>query len=230
MIRLEKVNAKTFDAVIGMKLSKEQSEYVAPNVASLAEAWLCYDNARPMAILNDEEVVGFIMLDYDLDERSVGIWRLLIDNKYQHKGFGRKALEIVIDMARKDENIDIMYLDYVPGNEVARRLYTSLGFRENGKIVDDEIVMTLPLTDNPKIGIVKADEDDISEILDEVKEQEDTKLASLTEDILEDLIDEDKLYRITLLTQNIGLSWDDDVIMYQEYKNLYLAAYSKIVK
>lgn len=164
MVKLERVNARTFRKVADMKLSAEQSKFVAPNVVSLAQVWLYYNDALPLAVCDGEEVVGFLMLDVDEDERTIGVWRFMTATEHQHKGYGRGALEAAVQMARQGGKFDLMHLDYVSGNEHARRLYKSIGFCENGEVEDGEIVMTMRLTDEPKIGMLIADEDDFEQI------------------------------------------------------------------
>lgn len=145
MIKLEPVTKHTFQAIIDMKLPPEQGCFVAPNVASLALAWLYPQEARPYAVCNDHDVVGFMMLDWDEGERSVGIWRFMIAAEYQHKGYGRKAMIAAIEIVRSTGKFDLMHLNCVPGNQAAYQLYLSLGFRENGEVEDGELVMTMQL-------------------------------------------------------------------------------------
>lgn len=145
MIYIEKVNKKTFFPVIDMKVSQEQEQFVASNIMSLAQAWLYHENARPLVIMNDDEPVGFMMLDWDEKEKTVGIWRMMIDIKHQGKGYGKHALQAIIDQVKKENKFDKMYLSIIPENEVARKLYKSLGFNETGEIDDGEEIMVLPL-------------------------------------------------------------------------------------
>ena len=86
MVSLKEINEDNFRAVVGMKLEGEQSKYVASNVYSLAQAWL-YPEAKPYAIYKEEEIVGFMMLDWDEKERECGIWRFMITNDQQGKGY-----------------------------------------------------------------------------------------------------------------------------------------------
>lgn len=188
MIRLDKIDSKSFYKIINMKLPEEQSRFVASNVVSLAQAWLYTDNARPYAICNDDEVVGFLMLDWDEEERTVGIWRLMIAFEHQNKGYGRAAVKAAVDLARSSDKIDLVYTSYVPTNEVARNLYYSFGLRENGKKDDDELFMTLPLTTHPKVGMLTADEEDKDDILEVIRYEK-----SLEHSIPKSMQDEAKL-------------------------------------
>lgn len=147
MVRLEKVSEETFLPVARLKVSPEQEKWVSSNLVSLAQAWLYYDKAKPFAILDEETVVGFLMLDWDEAERTVGIWRMMIGQDHQRKGYGRAALAEALRMVRETGKFDLMHLSYVPGNTAARELYYSMGFRETGEEEEGEIIMTLPLTE-----------------------------------------------------------------------------------
>lgn len=143
MITLEPVSERTFDKIIAMELPPEQRAFVAPNVKSLAQAWLYSSEARPYAICSDGEPVGFIMFDWEDDEHIAGIWRFMIAPEYQRRGYGREALRLAVELARTSGTIDVMALSYLPGNEYARNMYYSVGFRETGEIDDGEIMMRL---------------------------------------------------------------------------------------
>lgn len=145
MVTLKEVNEKNFRAIIGMKLNEEQSKYVSSNEYSLAQAWLYPEKAKPYAIYNDEEIIGFMMLDWDEKEHECGIWRFMIADNQQGKGYGRKALEYAINIIKETGKFDYVSLDYVPGNVVGKHLYESMGFIETGEIENDEIVMKLDL-------------------------------------------------------------------------------------
>lgn len=221
MIRLEKVNEKNFGKILDMKLPEEQNRFVAPNIVSMAQAWLYYDEARPYAVMNDEEVVGFMMLDWDNEERTVGIWRFMIAFEEQKKGYGRATMQAVIDMVRKDKNIDSMHLDYVKGNTVARELYYSFGFRENGKMEGEEIIMTLKLTDTPKVGMLIADEDDMDDFMELIQEANERKeeIPDLfkTKESLSALVEEKKVKRLTIYGDTIGLAVNDVLFVPEKF-------------
>lgn len=145
MVSLKEVNESNFRAVVGMKLEEEQSKYVASNVYSIAQAWLYPDEAKPFAIYNDEEVIGFMMLDWDEKARECSIWRFMIASNQQGKGYGRKALAYALHIINETGKFDSVTLDYVPGNVVGQHLYESIGFIETGEIDEGEIVMKLDL-------------------------------------------------------------------------------------
>ena len=146
MVSLKEINENNFRTIVGMELNEEQSKYVASNVYSLAQAWLYPEKAKPYAIYNDEEAIGFMMLDWDEKERECAIWRFMITSNKQGKGYGRSALEYVLNLIIQSEKFDYVFLDYVPDNVVGKHLYESMGFIETGEIEEGEIVMRLDLT------------------------------------------------------------------------------------
>ena len=142
MIRLDQINEKNFRTVINMKLP-EEPRFVAPNVVSLAQAWLYHDHARPFAICDDETVVGFLMLYWNEEKGEAGLWRLRIAPEYQGKGYGTQAVQLAVNMVRESHLFSAMHVDYVPGNDNARHIYAKLGFAETGEINEGEIEMKL---------------------------------------------------------------------------------------
>jgi len=144
MIRLVEINEDNFRAVIDMRLPPEP-KFVAPNVVSLAQAWLYHDHARPFAICNDDMLVGFLMLYWNEEERQVGLWRLMIATEHQGKGYGTQAVQRAVEMARNSRLFDSIHLDYAPGNDIARHVYSKLGFAETGGMDEGEIEMKLNL-------------------------------------------------------------------------------------
>ena len=86
MINFRAITEENFDAIIRMKRPDNEG-FVASNAYSLAQAWLYRDNndVYPFAIYNDEEPVGFMMLDEDLEERYLVIWRVMFPEEYQNK-------------------------------------------------------------------------------------------------------------------------------------------------
>ena len=146
MINFRQITEENFKSVIEMK-RPETEHYVAPNAISLAQAWLYRENndVYPFAIYNDDTMVGFMMLDEDLEERCLTIWRIMFPDEHMNKGYGTEAIKLIIKLARDSKKYDSMTLDYVQGNEIARHVYEKIGFRPTGEISNGEIVMKLNL-------------------------------------------------------------------------------------
>jgi diamine N-acetyltransferase len=149
-VSLREITSETVGEVIALAVSPEQQEFVAPNATSLAEA-LFSEEAWYRAIYADETLVGFVML-YDETLRAtppevpnVGLWRLMIDQRYQRQGIGREVIRQVIEHVRQRPNVNSFFTSYVPGEGGPESFYLSLGFRPNGEVEDGEIVLVYPL-------------------------------------------------------------------------------------
>lgn len=144
-MELRAITEQNYQKILDLSTGAGQEEFVARNVRSLAQAWVFRDRARPYALYEGEEPVGFIMFDWRPEKKWVEIWRLMIDHRFQGKGYGRRAMELALEKIRRAGLFCRVQLYYVPGNEKARALYRSLGFGETGSTLDGEIQMELIL-------------------------------------------------------------------------------------
>ena len=138
-VTLREIDLDNFKDVISLNVEK----YCASNLYSLAQAKV-FPEAVPLAIYNDDKPVGFVMYGISpSDNNEYWIFRFMIDEKYQKNGFGRKALEIVIDTIKRDKTHNKIKISTNPENMIARKLYAELGFYETGELHDDEALMIL---------------------------------------------------------------------------------------
>lgn len=143
-ICLRPVTQDNFRACIALDVDEDQRDLVAPNVYSLAQArvnehltpWAIYDRAvLGQEIGSDDPMVGFCMVQ-DLD--GVGfVMRLMVDRRWQRRGYGRATMEEVIRRWKATPGIELIATSVRRGNEAAETLYRSLGFVDN-PMVDDE--------------------------------------------------------------------------------------------
>lgn len=69
----------------------------------------------------------------------------MIGAQHQGRGYGRRAMELVIEEARSDRATEVT-LSVVPGEHSARHFYAGLGFAETGEEDEGEVVMRLDLS------------------------------------------------------------------------------------
>jgi diamine N-acetyltransferase len=72
------------------------------------------------------------------------LWRLLIDERFQGRGYGREVLREVVDLIRAEGATELL-TSYVPGDDGPAGFYEKLGFRPTGDIDEGEIVIRLPI-------------------------------------------------------------------------------------
>ena len=149
MVELRKITKDNYIECLDLKVSEEQKNFVASNVYSLAQAWIFYDTAYPFAIYADNKMVGFVMMGYYTEKELYSIWRFMIDERYQKKGYGMTALKLSIEYLIDEFHVKDIYLSLEPTNTVAEKLYRSVGFIRTGEIEEDgEVVMNLTVKDN----------------------------------------------------------------------------------
>ena len=143
MVELRKITKENYEECLSLKVAENQKAFVSSAAHSLAQAWVYYDTAFPFAIYANNTMVGFIMLGYYEAGGYYTLWKFMIDEKYQNKGYGKKALILGIDYLVKRFKVKEIYTAYYATNLVARNLYASMGFRETGEIEEKEIGMKL---------------------------------------------------------------------------------------
>ncbi|MGG0658644.1 GNAT family N-acetyltransferase [Rummeliibacillus pycnus] len=142
MITFREIDRKNFFDVIKLSVSEEQNTFVATNLFSIAQA-KAYPECICLAIYHDDILVGFTMYCIDIDDNEYWIYRLMIDAKFQSKGYGKAAMEKLIDLIKKDKKHQVIYLSFEPENDVAKHLYEKLGFEADGRVIEGEIVYRL---------------------------------------------------------------------------------------
>jgi len=71
--------------------------------------------------------------------------RLMVDQQFQGRGYGREIMKQLLDVFRSKEQIKNVGISYEPENVGARDLYASLGFLEPGEMLGDETLAVLNL-------------------------------------------------------------------------------------
>src|ERR1700712_5057635 len=94
-LRLEELSASNIVAANTLTLKPGQEQFVAPVSHSIAEAYVNPSTAWPRVVLDGDEVVGFIMGNFDPDsphdEFRGCIWRMNVAAPAQGRGIGRFA-------------------------------------------------------------------------------------------------------------------------------------------
>jgi diamine N-acetyltransferase len=141
-VDLREITQDSLRAVLDLAVEPEQEPYVATNARSIAEAHF-EPRAWFRAIYADEDPVGFVMVFRD-PPKAFWVWRFMIDAGHQGKGYGRRALELLVEEARQDGANEVK-LSYHPGEHSPHAFYARLGFVDTGEVEDGEVVMRLTL-------------------------------------------------------------------------------------
>ena len=140
VVSLREITGDTLYSIIKLKVTPEQDQFVANNSNSIAEAYF-EPKAWFRAIYAGETPVGFLMLLDNPDEPEYYLWRFMIDSRYQRMGYGRQAMNLLIEHVRTRPNATRLLLSYSPGEGSPEPFYAGLGFANTGEVEDDENVM-----------------------------------------------------------------------------------------
>ena len=160
MLRLEKITGTNVWEILELKVAKEQENFVASNDISIIEAYTAITGngyAYSFGIYYNDTAVGFLMIGFDKDDywddapqiasNNYNLWRFMIDEKYQNKGYGKEALRLALDFIKSFPcgQAEYCWLSYEPENKTARHLYHSFGFVETGDMDGEEVIAVLKL-------------------------------------------------------------------------------------
>ena len=131
-----------------LKVTSEQMQYIASNIDSWETAKENEKVARPFAICCDGKIVGFSMFAFDEDYEDPNdrywLWRFMIDERFQGKGYGTEALKVIIQYF-KDHGANNIRLSTKETNTHALSMYRKAGFHDTGEMNDEEIVLQMDL-------------------------------------------------------------------------------------
>lgn len=141
-ITLTDIDKNNYEDVCDLTVADDQYEYVADNTWSLVESKF-NPSYQTRAICLDCKPVGFFMWVPETEHR-ISIWRFMVDQNYQNKGIGRKALQLALDEIKGSTDIlEEIEICYNPSNPVAKKFYASFGFVEIGMDEDGEDMLAI---------------------------------------------------------------------------------------
>ncbi len=147
-LRLVELSATTIVAVNNLSLKPGQEQFLAPvsyavagTVANPATAW-------QRVVLDNDEVVGFVSANFDLDApqdhfRSV-LWRINVDADDQGRGVGRFAVQKLLEEAR-NRGMDHVDVIYEAGEGGPQAFFDRVGFTPVGETEYGEVIAEIRL-------------------------------------------------------------------------------------
>lgn len=142
MVTLKEITRENFWDCIELAVEKQQADFVTSNAVSIAQSKV-QPECIPLAVYDDEVMVGFVMYCIDEDDSEYWIYRMMIDEKFQYRGYGRAALKLLLDRIKSDETRNKIFLGVHKESIAGVRLYESFGFRFDGQVFGKEHIMRL---------------------------------------------------------------------------------------
>jgi diamine N-acetyltransferase len=140
-VSLRPVSRKNVRAVCGLRLGEGQERLVAPAPYTVAEA-----HYEPESILRaiylEEEPIGVLFVE--VEAGTPYLVRFMVDAKHQKRGFGRRAVELLMDELRQD-GWGALETTFVPVEDGAEGFWRACGFDDTGRTLHGEPVFTVAL-------------------------------------------------------------------------------------
>jgi diamine N-acetyltransferase len=154
---LRQVTQDNWQAALSLSVHPDQRQFVAeyePVVAiALSKAYIRLGGATwiPYAVYHGANMVGFVELAHWADTPGqCWIFHFFIDQRYQGRGYGKAALERLIELVKRERvTCQSLLLVVHPENHRAQRLYLGAGFRSTDAVRWGEPVYQLPLRGGP---------------------------------------------------------------------------------
>jgi len=137
MVHLERLTRDNWRQVITLDIADDQRRFLeTPSVLYGVAEVQFHPTYIPYAVYDGDTVVGFAV--YGCTPEDAARWwipLILIDHRYQGKGFGRAAMQaIIVSIRQQAPDCREIALSYKPDNVAAERLYLSLGFEKTDEI------------------------------------------------------------------------------------------------
>ena len=149
-VSLRPISESNREAVEALRVAPGQELFVSSVADSLLEAAEEPDGrAIYWAVYDDETPVGFVMISDEVGAPGYipqYLWKLLIDERYQRRGFGTATLHLIADYFRSRPGVEVMWTSAGQGDGSPITFYERYGFEQTGEIVfDDEVLLRLEL-------------------------------------------------------------------------------------
>lgn len=73
------------------------------------------------------------------------LWRFMIAEEFQHKGYGTQSLDFLVQYVRSRPNATILYSSCEPGKMGPESFYLKYGFKQTGKKLGEENLICLDM-------------------------------------------------------------------------------------
>jgi diamine N-acetyltransferase len=142
MILFSEITKENFWDCIGLTVTKEQDDFVTSNAVSIAQSKV-QSECIPLAVYDNDIMVGFIMYCIDEDDGEYWIYRMMFDKNHQLKGYGKVSLKKLLEIIKQDKAHNKIFLGVHKDSIHAVKLYESFGFNFNGQVFGSEFIMRL---------------------------------------------------------------------------------------
>ena len=150
MVSLQPITESNRQAVEALSVSEGQRQFVSDVPESMREAaehpgahaiwWAVYAGDAP---------VGFVMIADEVDGADYipqFLWKLLIDERHQRRGYGTATLDLVVEYFQRRPGVEAITTSAGQGDGSPIPFYERYGFVRTGEVHDGEVLLRLAIT------------------------------------------------------------------------------------
>ena len=142
--RMVPYGEKNWRQAISLEIREDQREFVSGALDTIAYS-AAHKNHKLFVEMEGERAVGLLDLSIDKKKGDYYIETVIIDRRYQSRGFGRFMLRFAVDYLKR-AGAKRLSIGVNRFNIPARRLYKSVGFTEDC-VYEEGVFMTQNLTE-----------------------------------------------------------------------------------
>jgi GNAT superfamily N-acetyltransferase len=152
VLTLRPVDESNKTELEALRTSPAQERFVSTVADSLLEAIEAAEcRAIAWGVYDGETPVGFVMIADEVDSSDCiphFLWKLLIDERHQRRGYGTATLDLIVEYFRGRPGVTEIRTSAGQGEGSPIPFYERYGFVDIGEIVDDEVLLRLDLSDD----------------------------------------------------------------------------------
>jgi diamine N-acetyltransferase len=110
---------------------------------------------RYWSVHDGDQLVGFVMISDDIPAQTLAanddivgpyfLWRLLIDRRFQGRGYGAATIDAIVEYVKSKPNAEVLLTSCKPGEGSPQPFYLHYGFTLTGKQMWGEDLLGLDL-------------------------------------------------------------------------------------
>ena len=139
MIRLADITEDNWTEAASLAVKEPQKRFVASAQGILARGYVYRNCGGRVYLIEDDGIAVGLALVREFTEEPLGydLQQLMIDARYQNRGYGSQALKLILDELRKEGKYDHVEVCVKKEDVDAIRLYERYGFRDSGYVDED---------------------------------------------------------------------------------------------
>jgi RimJ/RimL family protein N-acetyltransferase len=140
MLKLVEVNEQNWMDYKKLSVSDGQKGYLDSAIGIIARGYVYRDaRARVIGVADGDIAVGLALVkDMDDEPACYDLQQFMIDQRYQGRGFGTRALRKILAELEKERKYDSVEVCVKMEDAAALRVYKKVGFVDTGYI-DEEV-------------------------------------------------------------------------------------------